>query len=433
MKKEKLLIRTAILWKDSIVSEKTHNIENKITVGDSRKSTVILPNSKTFKEKFELFSGNIDNNVVLNINNKMSGWIKIKEDTKNITDIRQQKILLNLNDKGSIKINEELSFFFQVISHKPKNITPPFLSKTKPSFLTSFLFALSVHFFVLVFAFANQNFMLSLYEVNIEDRFMEIITEKINKDDLQEEDKIDDVDSGKKAVNEEGKFGKKDKIIKSKVPTTEGEMVDKIKNIGLAKALNSSLMGRGALSSVFGNKNGFADQLNAAMSGGDGELVMGHGAGGMGFRGTGVGGGGSGFGRIHGMGSIDTGGGRGTRARLNRKRRKGKKFKISRGKPSLGNFCKQADILRVVSARQRAITYCYEKELARNPELGGKVTMKWRIGLDGKVMKTWVASSNLKNGTVESCIKRSIQRWRFTKPEGGICVISFPFIFNSGL
>ena len=43
------------MWKDSIVSEKTHNIENKITVGDSRKSTIVLPNSKTFKEKFELY------------------------------------------------------------------------------------------------------------------------------------------------------------------------------------------------------------------------------------------------------------------------------------------------------------------------------------------------------------------------------------------
>ena len=106
---------------------------------------------------------------------------------------------------------------------------------------------------------------------------------------------------------------------------------------------------------------------------------------------------------------------------------------MSKGKPRVGNYCKQADILRVVNARSRAITYCYEKELARNPELGGKVTLAWVIGLDGKVIKTYVEKSTLKNGTVESCMVRSVKRWKFTKPDGGMCQVNFPFVFNSGL
>ena len=92
-----------------------------------------------------------------------------------------------------------------------------------------------------------------------------------------------------------------------------------------------------------------------------------------------------------------------------------------------------SDILRVVNSRQRGIQYCYEKELARNPELGGKVTLVWRIGLDGKVLgKATIAKSTLKNGVVESCMTRSVSRWKFTKPDGGICEIKFPFVFNSG-
>ena len=96
-------------------------------------------------------------------------------------------------------------------------------------------------------------------------------------------------------------------------------------------------------------------------------------------------------------------------------------------------FCKEKDILRVVGGRQRGIQYCYEKELARNPELNGKVTMGWRIGLDGKVAKVVVQSSTLGNKSVEGCMKRQIQRWRFPKPEGGMCQIRFPFVFNAGL
>ena len=434
MKKRQTLIRLATLWQDTVIGEKTFSPKTAITVGDHKKSKLVIPDLEPFGTSYELFSKTTGNHADLCLHPSMQGWVEQRGTRSNLSDLKDRSLSLDAGDRGTIKLSEELSLFFQVIEHEPKRTGVPFLAGTESKLLSSFLFALVTHFAVLIWAFANQNFQLAFVEMQIDDRFMEVLTEKIDDEvvEMEEEDEEED-DAGKQAGGEEGKFGEEDKIEKSKVPTTEGEMVDKIKNIGLAKALSSSLMGRGALSSVFGNRDGFADQLNAAMSGGDGELVMGHGAGGMGFRGTGGGGGGTGFGRIHGMGKIDTGGGRGTRARLGGKGKKRKKFKVSRGKPSVGNFCKQADILRVVNSRQRAITYCYEKELARNPELGGKVTMAWRVGLDGKVMKAWVANSSLKNGTVESCMKRSIQRWRFTKPDGGICVINFPFVFNSGL
>ena len=434
MKKRQTLIRIATLWQDTVVSETTFSPKSKISIGDSTKSSVVIPDIEPFGSSYELFSKSNGDQAELSLHPSMEGWIERRGERSTLADLKERSLSLDVGDRGTLKLNDELTLFFQVLEHEAKKTGVPFLAGTESGLLGSFLFAMITHFAVLVWAFANQNFQLAFVEMQIDDRFMEVLTEKIEDEaiDMEEEDEEEE-DVGKQAGGEEGKFGEEDKIDKSKVPTTEGEMVDKIKNIGIAKALSSSLMGRGALSSVFGNKDGFADQLNAAMSGGDGELVMGHGAGGMGFRGTGGGGGGTGFGRIHGMGKVDTGGGRGTRARLGRKGKKRKKFKVSRGRPSVGNFCKQADILRVVNSRQRAITYCYEKELARNPELGGKVNMAWRIGLDGKVMKAWVASSSLKNGTVESCMKRSIQRWRFTKPDGGICVINFPFVFNSGL
>ncbi len=147
----------------------------------------------------------------------------------------------------------------------------------------------------------------------------------------------------------------------------------------------------------------------------------------------GTGGGGEGFGRIHGMGRIDTGGGRGTKASLGGKKRKKKKISVKRGSGKVTGFCKQADILRVVNARQRGIQYCYEKELARNPELNGKVTLSWRISLDGSVQKVIVEDSSLGNKSVEGCMQRQVQRWKFAKPEGGMCQIKFPFVFSAGL
>jgi len=310
-----------------------------------------------------------------------------------------------------------------------KDIRKSFLERADTRLLSSLILALLLHFGVLIFSFINKSYELSA-AMNLQGSssfFQELtVIDEVIEEDLEEES------IGKAAGDQEGSFGERDKVVKSKVPKTEGELVDRVRDTGVVKAI-SSLSSSGALSSVFGNRSSFTDQLTIAAAGGvDGELIMGHGAGGMGLRGTGSGGGGSGFGRIHGIGTVDTGGGRGTRSKLKRRKSARKKFRVNKGKPIVSNYCKNADILRVVSNRQRSIQYCYEKELSRNPELSGKVIINWRIGLSGKVMKAWIGSSSLKNGNVESCMTRAVRFWRFSKPDGGICEIKFPFVFNQG-
>jgi len=430
------VVRLAVLWNDTVVAEKTLSPKKGITIGQHKRDHLSVPPSANgvISDRYELFSPSVDSSPELQLSKGLSGWVETRGDRKALGADTPASMTLSEGDRGMLKLTEDLAVFFQVTPFEHRVFKKPLLGSMESTFFSALLFAMLLHFGVLISAFALKSYDAIFINVKINDRFIDVLTEKIDDkppEELTEEEEEEDV--GKQAGGEEGKFGQEDKLEKSKVPTTDGEMVDKIKNVGLAKALSSSLMGRGALSSVFGNRDGFSDQLNAAMSGGDGELVIGNGAGGMGMRGTGSGGGGSGFGRIHGMGSIDTGGGRGTKASLGGKGKAKAKFSVQKGAPTVGNFCKQADILRVVNSRQRAITYCYEKELARNPELGGKVTLSWIIKLDGSVQKVWVESSSLKNGIVESCMTRSVERWQFTKPDGGMCQIKFPFVFNSGL
>ena len=428
---KKIQIRVAVIWSDSVFSETLIDTEKGGVLGSSKKADLRAPlDALVATDAYRLFSPGSSMGAQLILHPNMNGWVE-QSGTRREFSNEQQMQLLQVGDRGLININEQLAVFFYVTEVEKSTFATPLLTVFESRFFSALLLAMILHFGLLITAFAFKDYQ-AFVNVQIDDRFTEVLTQKDEEVEVEDLEEEEEEDVGKQAGGEEGKFGEEDKLDKSKVPKTDGELVDKIKNVGLAKALSSSLMGRGALSSVFGNKDGFSDQLNAAMNGGDGELVMGHGAGGMGLRGTGSGGGGSGFGRIHGMGKIDTGGGRGTRAKLGGRGKAKKKFKVRRGKPSVGNYCKQSDILRVVSRRQRGIQYCYEKELARNPELGGKVILNWNIGLDGKVMKVWVGSSTLKNGTVESCMTRSIKRWKFTKPDGGICAIKFPFVFNSG-
>jgi len=56
--------------------------------------------------------------------------------------------------------------------------------------------------------------------------------------------------------------------------------------------------------------------------------------------------------------------------------------------------------------------------------------MQWKVKLNGKVDAPFVKSSTMKNSKVERCLSRVVKRMRFDKPDGGICVIEFPFAFS---
>jgi TonB family protein len=88
-------------------------------------------------------------------------------------------------------------------------------------------------------------------------------------------------------------------------------------------------------------------------------------------------------------------------------------------------------VLKVVRRHQSEIRYCYESELQKHPELGGKITVAWTIGSSGSVESAEVAESGLRNETVESCIVQRIRRWNFPEPKGGQEVaITFPWVFQ---
>ena len=95
------------------------------------------------------------------------------------------------------------------------------------------------------------------------------------------------------------------------------------------------------------------------------------------------------------------------------------------------SFCKQEDILSVISENQNTISHCFNREFALNNKLSGQVRLVWIISLNGEVRHPRVKSSTLKNKKVESCMVNALKQWQFVKPNGGICQIKFPFVFGS--
>ena len=68
-------------------------------------------------------------------------------------------------------------------------------------------------------------------------------------------------------------------------------------------------------------------------------------------------------------------------------------------------------VAAVVAKHTSAIQYCYQRELKRNPNLRGKVVVRFVITPQGTIASVTVLSSNLGNPAVESCIAERIKRW----------------------
>ena len=240
----------------------------------------------------------------------------------------------------------------------------------------------------------------------------------------------------KKAGGEEGKFGDPnlDPKMESKVPLMDGKMVERIdpRNVGLNKLLTENLGQMEAVAEVLkGDMGAMTSKLAVAMGGEGSEFVLGHGSGGMGFTGDGTGGGGDGAGRIMGMGDIDTGGGNGVKAGLGDKGKKRVGNVSLSGSTSQG-FCKKGNIESVVKRRAGAIRACYEQRLQVKKDLKGKISIRWTIDTEGNVGGASATADSMGDSETTNCLLRTLRRMKFEKPEGGVCVVQWPFVFSPG-
>ncbi len=440
-------LRVAMLWNGTVINEQIFDEPHNVTIGEDIKSTFTVPAGAGVSKKFVLFHGSLSGKYDLGLTREMTGQVTIGNDRLSIAQAIESKtsgrsgtnrIKLASDDWGIIHVGA-LAIFFQFIQPE-RTVRTPLGMIFDGNAIASFAFSALLHVSLILATLflweetaevKRRPVVFKIWDVNVD--YEEEEEEEEEEDEGEEEDT-----TAKRAEGDEGKFGDPDidPMLESKVPERDGKMVAKIdpKKVGLVDMLSTSnLGGIGAIANIL-NKNtqGLSDKMAVAMAGAGTEFVMGHGSGGMGFKGTGTGGGGvGGYGRIHGLGKIDTGGGTGMHGSLGRKRAK-KVGKVRIGRGASTGFCKKGDIARAVRRRANSIRACYEQRLQVNPNLRGKVTARWTIGLNGRVQKASTAGNTLGDGAVTSCILRVIRRMAFPRPEGGICIVQWPFVFNPG-
>jgi len=88
-------------------------------------------------------------------------------------------------------------------------------------------------------------------------------------------------------------------------------------------------------------------------------------------------------------------------------------------------------IAREIKGRLGAVKACYESGLKRNPNIGGKIQLRFEISAVGKVTSAEIENDTMGDSEVASCIKQRVASWRFPAPAGGSVQFSYPFIFQA--
>ncbi len=102
------------------------------------------------------------------------------------------------------------------------------------------------------------------------------------------------------------------------------------------------------------------------------------------------------------------------------------------GDPIILGAIDKALIDAVIRRHLAQIRYCYQRELSKQPDLAGKVVVKFVIDATGAVEKAEIRTSTLDNATVEECLVNRFLRMQFPEPKGGgIVIVSYPFLFKS--
>ena len=268
--------------------------------------------------------------------------------------------------------------------------------------------------------------------IEIPDRFAQAIYQVPEKkpEKLEKVPKPKKMEEGKRAQREEGRRGAEN----ARMEVARGGNLDK-RQLDKQVAENAGVLGAldklGASSGL--HSSSLDSQLLAGLGGTSGPKGVQIGTKGLGERGPGFGGGGK---ALHGQGLGLDDWGRDKRSQAGELASSGVKpasvLPQTDGGIIVGGLDK-AQIDAVIKRHLNQFKYCYQRELTKDPTLGGKVTMKFTITGKGEVSASKVKNSSLGSEAVHSCLSNTLMRMQFPEPKGGgIVIVSYPFVFAPG-
>jgi len=442
------ILRIGIVQGGRIVEERLIRKRDNISIGWSSKATFAVP-SETLPKQWLLFEAN-PRGYIAHFADAMDARIAVGNEVVSLAQLKQagrlrkqgqsSRYLLDERSRGKVTIGD-LSILFQFVTPPPPQPRPQLPASVRGSFFTGMDWAYT--------AIASGSFLAHLIFViylrsvdwprkpdieEIPDRFVQMVVkakppeppkENVNKDEKKDDEKVE-----KKAPSSTStsKAPKKEISAEEKArldAERRARLAEQVRNTGILKLLGAKADGSGSIADVLGKGDVDRDQEKAFQGVGGLTVATGDAA----LRGVKTGTGGSGkvanISGLRGAGSIaggDTGAGS-TEKRIT--------GIVKSEAPAVDGELDPSLVSKEVRTRIGAIKACYERALKRNPNLSGKVKVRWTITAAGTVSAVEIEEDSMGDNEVSSCIKGLVSRWRFPAPSGGSVDVVYPFVFQS--
>jgi len=438
------ILRLGIIQGGRIVEERLVRRRESITIGQSSRNMFVVPSDALPRQwlLFEItprgyvahFADAMDARIA--VGNEIISLAQLKQAGKIRRHGQSWVMLLDERSRGKITVGD-MTILFQFVTPPPPQPRPQLPPSVRGSFASNldwgFTFVAGLSFV------AHVAFVLYLRSVDwprkpeidsIPDRFVQMVVRR--PEPPPQVAKVEKKDDEKKAEDKPkaaASAPKKKELTPEEKARIDAErrarLAEQVRNTGILKLLGAKAEGDGSIADVLGKGDVDRDQQRAFEGVGGLSVATGDAS----LRGVKSGTGGTGrvanIAGLRGSGAIAgaSTGNVGSERRVT--------GIVRNEPPAVDGQLDSNIIVKEVKARMGAIKACYERSLKRNPNLSGKIAVRWTITPAGTVTGVDIDQDSMGDPEVSSCIKSQISHWRFPAPAGGSVDVQFPFVFQA--
>jgi len=443
---QRKILRIGVVQAGRIIEERLVRRMESVTIGSSMRNTITilassLPKSYTL---FEVARGR----YYLSFTDAIDGRVSIKGRIVSLAQAVKENLApragpvwrlpLSSDSRGKIVLGG-VTVLFQFVApapplpraRLPRSIRGGVFQQMDWNLASAFMLVFCLEFGFVTYL-RTMDWPRKIAIDQVPDRFAKYIVAEKPKPRRKEETTTGEAEAKAEAKTEEAAPARQRRSRRPQDPEAvaraaaerRARLAERVSRLGALKILGSRGKG-GPIADLINRGDPGADADRAfADIGGVG--VASAGSGGAGLAGRGGSGAGEAVGieglrGVEGPASVDTG------ARGKEKRVKGI---VKSEAPSVDGSIDAGVIARELRRRMGAIRACYERELKRNPRLGGKIVLRFVIGTNGAVREAEIESNTMGDDAVGECIVLNVKRFRFPVPEGGSVEVSYPFVFQ---
>ncbi len=432
------VLRVGVIQGGKIVEERVLPARQPITIGTSPGNTFVVPGAN-LPASVLVFSFQGER-YALQFEEGQEGRIQGPQGAADFGALVSQGVAKRQGKTCSVPVNDdqrgkivlgEVTLLWQFVA-PPAEVPKPALPKEAKgahfkSMDTLFVSLLALSFLVhsgAYIALANTELPKEVTLEEIPDRYAKVlIPERMPQPPKAEEKKAEPVAEAKAEKKEPEKKQDSPEQTAQRKAARAAAVAKAVQSKGILKVLGVLGPGGagGAVADVFGTGGGMGDVASALSGAGGVAVATDPGAGG-GRKGGGEGGAAS-------IGNLaTTGGGKvglGTKSEVRvsgsvaAEEAEVDSSDIDQGK--LGAF---------VRARMGLIKACYENALKRNPNLKGKISIRFTILETGGLAEISAAVNSLGSPEVAGCIVNTMRSWRTQFRPSGPVTVEYPFVFQ---